>query len=33
LSAGSWSGAVTTSNQNASVPLTRTNGFFRVRGN
>ena len=33
LSADAWNGAVTTSNQNASMPLTRTNGFFRVRGN
>jgi len=33
LSAGSWSGAVTTSSQTASMLLTRTNGFFRVRGN
>jgi len=32
LSASSWSGAVTTSSQNASVPITNLNQFFRVRG-
>jgi hypothetical protein len=33
LPASSWSGVVTTSSQNASVPLTSANRFFRVRGN
>ena len=33
LPASSWSGVVTTSLQTASVPLTSTNRFFRVRGN
>ncbi len=33
LPASSWSGVVTTSSQSVSVPLTNTNGFFRVRGN
>ena len=32
LPASSWSGVATTSQQNASVPITSTNGFFRVRG-
>jgi hypothetical protein len=27
----SWSGVITTSSQNASVPITNTNAFFRVR--
>ncbi len=33
LPASSWSGVVTTSLQTAGVPLTRSNSFFRVRGN
>lgn len=33
LPASSWSGVVTTSTQNASVPVTGATGFFRVRGN
>ncbi|HSY19315.1 MAG TPA: hypothetical protein VK815_13310 [Candidatus Acidoferrales bacterium] len=33
LPAGAWSGAVTTSLQNASVPATNGKSFFRVRGN
>jgi hypothetical protein len=33
LPAGSWSGVATTSLQTASVPLTSSNSFFRVRGN
>ncbi len=32
LPASSWSGVATTSLQTASVPITSTNGFFRVRG-
>jgi hypothetical protein len=32
LPAGAWSGAVTTSVQNASVPMTNPAGFFRVKG-
>jgi hypothetical protein len=32
LSAGPWSGVVTTSLQNASVPMTTPPGFFRIRG-
>ncbi len=32
LPASSWSGVATTSLQTASVPLTSTNGFFRIRG-
>ena len=32
LPASLWSGVVTTGNQNASVPITSSNGFFRVRG-
>ena len=28
-----WSDVVTTSVQNASVPITAANGFFRIRGN
>jgi hypothetical protein len=32
LPAGSWNGVVTTSSQNASVPMTNTRGFFRVEG-
>jgi hypothetical protein len=33
LPASSWSGVLTTSVQNASVPITPGNAFFRVRGN
>ena len=32
LTAGSWSGVVTTSVQNASVPVTNATEFFRVQG-
>jgi hypothetical protein len=32
LPAGAWSGVVTTSLQNASVPVTNSQRFFRVRG-
>ena len=32
LPAGSWSGVVTTSTQSASVPVTNSQGFFRVQG-
>lgn len=32
LPASSWSGVVTTSLQNASVPITNTKSFFRVKG-
>ena len=32
LPTGLWSDVVTTSLQNASVPLTNTAGFFRIRG-
>ncbi len=32
LSAGTWSGVVTTSLQNASVPLTNRAAYFRIRG-
>jgi len=32
LTSGPWSGVVTTSLQNASVPMTNTAGFIRVRG-
>ncbi len=33
LSAGSWTGVLTTSVQNASVPMVGSAGFFRVKGN
>jgi hypothetical protein len=33
LPAGTWSGVVTTSMQNANVPVTNAAAFFRVRGN
>jgi len=33
LPASSWSGVLTTSVQNASVPMVGSAGFFRVRGN
>ena len=33
LRTSSWSGVVTTSIQNASVPLSGSGGFFRVQGN
>jgi len=33
LPASSWIGVVTTSVQNASIPITPGSGFFRVRGN
>ncbi len=33
LRAGSWSGVLTTSVQNASVPLSGSGGFIRVKGN
>ena len=33
LPAGSWSDVVTTSLQNASVPMTNATEFFRVKGN
>jgi hypothetical protein len=32
LSAAAWSDIVTTSVQNASIPITNTGGFFRVKG-
>jgi len=32
LPAAAWSGVVTTSMQNASIPIADSNGFFRVRG-
>jgi hypothetical protein len=32
LPASSWTGVVTTGTQNASAPITGTNGFFRVKG-
>jgi hypothetical protein len=32
LSASIWSGVLTTSSQNASVPITNASSFFRVRG-
>ena len=32
LPAGSWSDVVTTSLQNASIPMTNTTAFFRVKG-
>ena len=32
LPATSWSGVVTTSSQNASIPITNVNQFFRIRG-
>jgi hypothetical protein len=33
LASGAWSGVVTTSVQNASVPIAPGSAFFRVRGN
>jgi hypothetical protein len=32
LPANSWNGVMTTSSQNASVPITNTEGFFRIQG-
>ncbi|HEV2695395.1 MAG TPA: hypothetical protein VG347_21045, partial [Verrucomicrobiae bacterium] len=32
VTSASWSGAITTSTQNASVPITNAKSFFRVKG-